>query len=121
MINKEENEELKRITTKEEGKRDLFVMHKDNAPRSDHFQEGFFQSSWDIVCKDVVEEVVKVFKRGKILKSWNDNFLVLSSKKKATKEIKYFIPVRLCNVIHKIVTIILSKRLKHILPNLISK
>jgi len=69
----------------------------------------------------LVEEVVEFFKQGKLLKNWNATFLVLALKKNTTKEPKDFRPISLCNVTYKIITKILAKRMKHILPALISK
>jgi len=55
-------------------------MKKEKALGLDGFQVGFLQENWEIVGSDLVEEVAEFFKRGKILKSWNDTFLALAPK-----------------------------------------
>lgn len=98
------NETLTKKTSFEEVKKSLFAMQKDKAPGLDRFQVGFFQSNWEIIGEDVVEAVVEFLKLGKLLKAWNATFLAMAPKKAATKDLKDFRPISLCNVVYKIIT-----------------
>jgi hypothetical protein len=58
---------------------------------------------------------------GQVLSALNATFLTLIPKEERVTNPKQFRPITLCNVIYKIITKVISLRLKPILPFIISK
>ena len=56
-ISPQMNQILLRIATEEEVRQALFMMHPEKAPGSDGMTALFFQHSWHVIKKDVVEMV----------------------------------------------------------------
>jgi hypothetical protein len=58
---------------------------------------------------------------GQVLSAFNATFLMLIPKEERVTHPKQFCPISLCNVIYKIITKVISLRLKPVLPFIISK
>lgn len=72
-----------------------------------------------VIGHSVFEFISGIFRGGDILVELNKALLVLIPKTKAPISISHFRPISLCNVIFKIITKIISNRLKCIIPSLI--
>jgi hypothetical protein len=75
---------------------------------------------WEIVRDKVLHEVHSILKGGPILEDWNDTTIVLIPKVAKPKNMKHLRPTGLSNVLYKILSKVLSKRLKVILLEIIS-
>lgn len=95
------------------------MMNDDKSPRPNNLFNSFFKHNWDIMGADMSEAVLKFFQKGFLLKEWNKTFIVLIPKIAKAKEPKEYKPISLCNVMYKILTKIMEKRIKPILPSLI--
>jgi hypothetical protein len=73
-----------------------------------------------VVGDEVTKEVLQVLNDGVIPREWNETAIVLIPKVESPELITQFRPISLCNVIYKVVSKVLSKRLKGILPEIIS-
>ena len=89
------------------------------APGPDGFHAGFFQCMWDIVGDSIIKFARNFFDKGCLLERVNDTLLVLIPKVKYSETIKQLRPISLCNVCYKIVTKVMTTRLKSVLPQLI--
>jgi len=58
---------------------------------------------------------------GRVFSSLNATFLTLIPKEERVSQPKQFRPIALCNVVYKIITKVISLRLKPILPFIVSK
>lgn len=63
---------------------------------------------------------MEFFKSGKILKAWNSTVLTLVPKSDHADTITNYRPITCCNTIYKVVSKMLTNRLKQILPEIIS-
>lgn len=97
----------------------LFSMANNKSPGPDDMNPVFFKHYWCIVGKDVHQAVQNFFQSNQLSRAANHTFLALIPKKQATDKVDQFRPIALCNVICKVITKILSTRLKGLLDSLI--
>eukprot|EP00253_Pinus_taeda_P021341 PITA_21341 len=96
-------------------------MPNDKSPGPDVFTINFYKACWNIVKQDIWE-IVEDSRRSKtILKSLNSTFIALVPKVEEANTPEKFRPIALCNVIYKIISKVISNRLKMILPGIISQ
>jgi hypothetical protein len=72
----------------------------------------FYKEYWDIVGDEVVTEVLKVLDGSPMPDKWNDTTVVLIPKVRKPEYIKDLRPISLCNVIYKLISKVLTNRLK---------
>jgi len=90
------------------------------APGPDGMPAVFYKQFWDVIGEKVTKEVLDVLNGGLIPEGWNETTIVLIPKVKNPDKLKDLRPISLCNVIYKIMSKALAKRLKQILPEVIS-
>jgi len=99
----------------------LKAMHPSKAPGPDGFTALFFQQFWDVVGHDVCRVVLQVLQGGPMPASLNHTNIVLIPKTAHPTNLAQFRPISLCNVIYKLITKVISTRLKSLLPSIISE
>ncbi|GMJ10085.1 hypothetical protein HRI_004677700 [Hibiscus trionum] len=119
MITEEMNQELTKEITPEEVKKAVFAMGATKAPGPDGFPGCFYQSFWETVKDDLIEMVLAFFRGGELGAGLNKTNIVLIPKISNPTEVSHFRPISLCNFSFKVITKILSTRLKAILPDII--
>eukprot|EP00253_Pinus_taeda_P032094 PITA_32094 len=119
LITVEMNHLLEAKFTKNEVKDALFDMDLDKAPGLDGFTARFLQSCWQIVEKYLYKMVIKSQACQKIRGDTNSTFLALIPKEKGANTFNRFRPISLCNIGYKLITKVISNRLKLILPKVI--
>ena len=65
-------------------------------------------------------EVLGAIQNATVPKGWNDTTIVMIPKIDSPDKVTQFRPISLCNVVYKIISKMLSFRLKAILPEIIS-
>jgi hypothetical protein len=77
--------------------------------------------SWDVVGDEVTREVLQALNTGVIPNDWNKIAIVLIPKVESPELATHFRPISLCNVIYRMISKVMSRRLKALLPDIISK
>ncbi|XP_026445199.1 uncharacterized protein LOC113345732 [Papaver somniferum] len=95
-----------RIPTDEEIFQTVKSMSSWSSPGPDGFQAGFYQSNWNIV--------------GYMPTEFNKTYLSLIPKTDTSKYVVDFRPIGLCNTVYKLISKILSNRIKPHLKHIIS-
>nr|XP_009762741.1 PREDICTED: uncharacterized protein LOC104214730 [Nicotiana sylvestris] len=91
----------------------------DKAPGPDGFTMAFFTTCWEVVKKDVVAVVQIFYEQGIFEKSLNATFVALIPKKLGAKELRDFRPISLIGSIYKIISKLLTERLKKVVNKLV--
>lgn len=114
-VTNEQNENLIKIPSPEEIKAALFSINAEKAPGQDGFSACFFQSNWNIVGVDIIEEVQEFFKYGIMPRTINETHVRLIPKGIGAKTTADYRPIALCNVYYKTISKLLSRRFQSIL------
>ena len=115
------NQRLLRLATEEEVRLTLFMMHPEKASGPDGMTALFFQHSWHIIKKDLLEMVNSFLASGNLDTRLNTTNICLIPKKERPTRMTELRPISLCNVGYKIISKVLCQRLKVCLPSLISE
>ncbi|KAL9666022.1 hypothetical protein QQ045_000344 [Rhodiola kirilowii] len=99
----------------------LKQMSSNKAAGPDDFSVEFFKASWNVCGKDILESVRQFFRDGRMPKGINSTYLALIPKVKNSSTPQDYRPISCCNIIYKIISSILVRRLKQILPRLIGE
>jgi hypothetical protein len=121
LVTQEHNEALTRPITQEEVDQAVKEMPPGKAPGPDGFTTDFFHYCWPMIREEVWQVVEESRTSGQVLSAFNATFLMLILKEERVTHPKQYRPIALCNVIYKIITKVISMRLKPILPFIISK
>lgn len=95
-------------------------MAKNKAPRPDGFMSKFYQETQSFTGKDILEVVEESRQNQKVSPGLNSTFIALIPKMTKSKDPQGFQPISLCIFTYKIISTVIVKRLKHLLPDLIS-
>jgi hypothetical protein len=79
---------------------------------------SFFQKFWYIVGTDTVNDVLYALNSGEILKSINYTHIALIPKIKSLVTMSHIRPIGLRNVIYKLVSNVLTNKLKLVIPKI---
>lgn len=121
FINKEMNQQLLRIPSDEEIKEATFAINPEKAPGPDGMTSLFYHRLWNKIGNDVYTMVQTFFATGELDECLNQTNIFLIPKTDRPVTMAKFRPSSLCNVGYKIISKIISTRLKRILSELISE
>ncbi|VFQ97347.1 unnamed protein product [Cuscuta campestris] len=105
--------------TPEEVREAVFDIGNDKALGPDGYTAAFFKDQWAVVGRDIYEAVLEFFTSGKLLRQINHAMIVLIPKSSHKPTVKDFRPIACLNVLYKVITKILAKRMAPLLPDLI--
>eukprot|EP00253_Pinus_taeda_P033889 PITA_33889 len=120
IITAEQNRALMRVATMEEVEEVVMNMKKGKVSGPDGFSSEFYQAGWHFLGQDVLEAVEESRLKQRMWSGINSTFLTLIPKNNSSEEAQGYQPIALCNVIYKIIATLIAKRLKPLLPNIIS-
>lgn len=96
-------------------------MHLDKSLGPDGMSPGFDQKYWKIVGDDIVQLTQQFFSTGKFEHNITNTNIILIPKKQYPSKMADLRPISLCNVVYKVVSKVLTNRLKGIIGYIISK
>lgn len=98
----------------------VFSMPQSKSPGPDGYSIEFFRSAWSIVGEDFIAAVSEFFSNGRLLKDINDTTIASITKLPNACKLGDFRPISCCNLVYKIISKIISNRLKEVLKDCIS-
>uniref|UniRef100_A0A803P5W9 Reverse transcriptase domain-containing protein n=1 Tax=Cannabis sativa TaxID=3483 RepID=A0A803P5W9_CANSA len=119
-IDEEVNRNLTSISLFEEIKEVVFNIHPLKSPGPDGLPGCFFRKYWDSVGRKVCLAIQEAFRIGEIHPRLNYTFICLILKVENSRRMDEFCPISLCNFPYKVITKILSNRLRPYMERLIS-
>lgn len=105
----------------EELKEILYSFQKDKSPGPNDWPIEFYLGFFELVGEDLLEVVEESRKSGVIHAPINATFIALIPKVDKPSTFDNFRPISLCNYLYKIILKVISKRLKAVLSEKISK
>ncbi|GJT38259.1 RNA-directed DNA polymerase, eukaryota, reverse transcriptase zinc-binding domain protein [Tanacetum coccineum] len=110
---------LRSLSWVEEVKADLFDICDNKAPGPDGYTTKFYKKAWLIVGRDVCNAVKEFFRKGRMLGKVNATLITLVPKSSTPKIVFDYRPIACCNVLYKIISKILTNRIKNVLCKLV--
>lgn len=119
-VTPEMNERLISIPSDSEIREAVISINGSKAPGPDGFSATFYQSYWHIVGADVISDVRDFFTSSHLHPRQNETHIRLIPKVTGPRTVADYRLIALCNTHYKIIAKILTRRLKPLLPHLIS-
>ena len=119
-LNSHQAELLEADVSHDEIKAAMFAIGSDKAPGPDGFNSHFFKENWQLVGDDVCDAIKYFFDTGMFFDQWNCTALALIPKISTPVSMKDFRPISCCNTIYKCISKVITRRLKKLMPILIS-
>lgn len=98
-----------------------FAIYADKSPGPNGFSASFFQSNWEVVGPAVVTEIQTFFLSGALAPVINKTHVRLIPKILGASKVEDYRPIFMCNIYYKIISKLLSLRLKTVLGSIISE
>ncbi|CAN1791325.1 Transposon TX1 uncharacterized 149 kDa protein [Linum perenne] len=121
VVSEETNLRLCHDVEEWEVKKAVFQLGPHKAPGPDGYAGSFFQRHWELIKEDMVREVKGFFKTAEFSRDWNLTHITLIPKVLAPEKISQYRPISVANFRAKVISKIISTRLKPILPGMISE
>lgn len=99
----------------------LFQIDLIKALGSGGFPMPFCQKHWDIIRGKLVPTCMEILNGKFSVARFSQTFITLILKKNIPQIAVHFRPIRLCNVVYKIMAKVFANRLKLVLSNIISE
>ena len=98
----------------------LMDMNGDKALGSDGFTVAFWQSCRDFVKEEILDMFKEFHEQSSFVRSLNNMFLVLLSKKKGAEDLGDYRPIGLLRGLYKLLAKVLANRLKKVIGKVVS-
>ncbi|GAB2284026.1 hypothetical protein Dimus_039637 [Dionaea muscipula] len=119
QISEADREILCQPVTDMEIKNALWSIGENKAPGPDGFTSAFYKKPWHIIGTELIMAVRDFFISGQLLREINHSTLVLIPKRPNASRVDEYRPIACCNVLYKIISKILAKRLEGVLGSII--
>ena len=93
----------------------------DKVPGPDGFTMAFFKHCWEVMNTEVIANTQNLHERDIFERSFNATHVALIPKKMGANELKDFRPISLIGSIYKIISKLLTERLKKVMHKLVDE
>lgn len=120
-LDQQYKEALIKNVTNEEILTAIKDMPHDKAPGVDNFPIEFFTTQWTILGFEVCAAVKEFFETGKMHRRMNCTTVTIIPKVPNPSQVNEFRPIACCTTLYKIITRVITNRIKSIIGDLIGK
>jgi hypothetical protein len=120
FVEEEDNQSLMAVVTEKELLEVIHSFQKGKIPGPDGWPIEFYLGFFDLIGQDVLKVVEESWVNGHIHDPLNSTFIALIPKSDNPSSFDDFRPISLCNFLYKIISKVISRRLKIILSRNIS-
>jgi hypothetical protein len=121
LVTEDKNVGLSKPISKEEIDQVVQEMPNEKASDPDGFTKEFLKSCWEVVKHDIYGVVEDSKRSTSNLKDLNSKMITLIPKENEARTLDRYNPIALYNVVYKIISKVITNRLKPLLPTLISR
>lgn len=121
LLRPAQNTALMAPITNEEVKKVVFDINPTKYPGPDGMNGYFFQPFWETSGEELTAMVQRFFESGELEEGMNNTNICLIPKILVAKSMSDYRPISLCNVAYKIVSKLMARRMKKVLPQVISE
>jgi hypothetical protein len=116
-----DSNDMVREFSEEEVRRAVWECESSKSPGPDGVNFEFIKEFWEYIKDDFVRVMEEFHANGKIVKGANSSFIVLIPKKKNPVNISDFRPISLVGCIYKVISKVLTNRLKKVIGSVVSE
>ncbi|XP_072074147.1 uncharacterized protein [Arachis hypogaea] len=120
-ISKEEYVELEVLPSVEEIRKAVWDCESSKAPGSDVYNMNFIKKCCDEIGSEFTAVVIAFFQTAKLPKDANITWVALAPKFVRAKEIKYLRPISMVGCVYKVISKVLVRRMRAVMPRLIGE
>ncbi|KAL9672447.1 hypothetical protein QQ045_028697 [Rhodiola kirilowii] len=93
----------------------------DKAPGPDGFSSGFFKKNWSLIGSEMCSSIRHCLRHNVLPEGLNSAYIALIPKVTNPETPDQFRPISCCNVVYKIISLVLAGRLREVLPSIINQ
>ncbi|CAN0840801.1 LINE-1 retrotransposable element ORF2 protein [Linum grandiflorum] len=120
-VTNEMNDHLCQPVDNEEIRRAVFSLATDKSPGPDGFSGDFYKEFWADISESFCSDVKSFFTTAKMPEGWNSTHIALIPKVQNPTSMAHFRPISCCNFNYKVISKIMTQRLKKWIPILVSE
>ncbi|XP_057733852.1 uncharacterized protein LOC130949032 [Arachis stenosperma] len=120
-LEREEAEALEALPSVEEVKEAVWDCESSKAPGSDGYNMNFIKRCWDEIGREFTAAVLNFFETASLPTDANVTWVALAPKFIGAKEIKDLRPISMVGCVYKVISKILSRRMRDVMPGLVGE
>ncbi|XP_020985845.2 uncharacterized protein LOC107462320 [Arachis duranensis] len=117
----EEAQALEVLTSAEEVKDAVWECESSKASSSDGYNTNFIKRCWEEIGVKFTKAVLSLFEMARLPAESNVTWVALASKFLGAKEIKDIRPISIARCVYKVISKVLTKRMKSVIPGLVGE
>ncbi|PWA82932.1 reverse transcriptase domain, Reverse transcriptase zinc-binding domain protein [Artemisia annua] len=119
-VSPEDADKMIKPVSDNEIKEALHDICDNKAPGPDGYTARFFKKAWSKIGNDVTDAVKEFFVKGRMLGEVNATLVTLVPKTNTPNKVSDFRPIACCNIIYKIISKIITTRIKEALCKVVN-
>ena len=120
-LSPDQAQHLKITPSRDEVQEAVWACGTDKAPGFDGFNFNFIREMWEVLQDEIYDLVLNFFVNGESMSHINVTWVALIPKKECPSSIEDYRPISMVGALYKIISKILSHRLKSVIANLIDE
>nr|XP_025611325.1 uncharacterized protein LOC112703925 [Arachis hypogaea] len=121
QLKREEAKTLEALPSVEEVKKAVWNCESSKTPESDGYNMNFIKKCWTEIGMEFTAAVMKFFETARLPADANVTWIALALKFVGAKEIKDLRPINMVGCVYKVISKILTRRMRGFMPGLVGE